>query len=132
MYKKVALQDVVDIQELLARYCWTFDENRFEEWASLYTEDGIFEGLGPTVQGRTALQEVPKATHAATGGKVRHLYGNLMLEHGVDDNDVTARFYNQVSNWAEGGKLSLMALCTARLVRTGEGWKIKRNTLVVA
>ena len=128
-YKKVEVRDVLDIQELLSRYCFYFDENKFEEWAKLYTEDGIFEGLGPTVQGRAALEEVPKATFAQTGGNVRHHYGNLILEQGADDNDVIARFYNQVSNWSDGGKLSLLAICTARLVRTTEGWKIRRNTL---
>jgi hypothetical protein len=130
-YKPVEVRDILDIQDLLARYCFYFDENRFEDWARLYTEDGVFEGLGQTVKGRAALEEIPKATFATSGGSVRHQYGNLMLEHGLDDNDVTARFYNQVIDWSDGGKLSLLAICTAQLVRTKEGWKIRRNTMDV-
>jgi hypothetical protein len=127
MYKTVSVEDNLAIQDLLGRYCWYFDENRFEEWAALYTADGIFEGFGPSVQGTAALQEIPKATYATSKGNVRHLYSNLYLEHTIDDNAVVARYYSQVSDWSQGGKLSMMVLCTADLVRTTAGWRIRRN-----
>jgi hypothetical protein len=134
MTTPVPITDVLAVQDLLARYCWYIDENRGEDWANLYTEDGIFEGTRPEpVCGRAALTQVAPTLWAHSQGKLRHQYGNLYLERGDDENQLVARFYNQVSNWAEGGKLFMLALSTATLVRGDPGapWRIKRNTIVV-
>jgi hypothetical protein len=131
MYKTVSVEDTLAVQDLLGRYCWFFDENRAEEWAALYTPDGVFAGFGPDeVSGAAALAQI---AGAITGGKTRHLYGNLYLEHTVDDNTLLARFYNQVSDWSQGGKLVMLALCTATLVRphAAAPWKIRRNDCVL-
>jgi hypothetical protein len=133
MSKPVPMEDVLAVQDALGRYCWYVDSNKGEEWADLYTEDGIFEGTRPEpVIGRAALTQVPASIWNGFQGKMRHQYGNLFVEYGAGDNELVARFYNQVSVWGDGGgKLIMLAVSTATLVRTGAGqpWKIKRNTI---
>jgi hypothetical protein len=131
----VSVEDYLAVQDMLGRYCWSIDSNRGEEWASLYTENGIFEGTRPEpVIGRAALVEVPGQLNAHFGGRMRHQVGNLVVDRGEDDNRLVARFYNQVSLWGDGGgKLMMMALSTAKLVRMGPSapWKIERNSIEV-
>jgi hypothetical protein len=43
MASKVALQDRVDIEELIARYAWALDTGDFEGYAACFTEDGWME-----------------------------------------------------------------------------------------
>jgi bifunctional aromatase (cyclase/dehydratase) len=133
MTTPVAMEDVLAVQDLLGRYCWHLDEGRGEAWAELYTEDGVFEGTRPEpVCGRAALSRVAPELHARTHGKMRHQYGNLWIERGADENTLVARFYNQLSNWTDGGKLFMLALSTATLVRAApeEPWRIQRNSIV--
>lgn len=126
MSKTVSIEDNLAIQDLLGRYCWYFDDNHADEWAALYTEDGVFDAGPAPVQGTAALRELPQRTAASLNGALRHQVGNLYLEQ-EDADRITARYYNQVTNWSEGGKLAMLALCTVDLVRTADGWKIRRN-----
>jgi ketosteroid isomerase-like protein len=129
---QIPVEDVLAVQDLLGRYCWYVDENRGEDWASLYTEDGVFEGTWPDpVCGRAALAGVPAGIHQQFGGRMRHQWGNLQLDRG-GDHSLVERFYNQISIWRDGGSLVMMALSTARLVRTEADapWRIQRNTIV--
>jgi hypothetical protein len=130
MPKPVSIEDNLAIQDLLGRYCWYVDENKADEWAALYTEDGIFEGAGPqAAQGTEALKHIPAGVYAGGQGKMRHQYGNLWMEYGADENTLVANFYNQIITWGGGGKLNALAVCTATLVRTPGGWRIKKNSL---
>jgi hypothetical protein len=134
MSKPVPMEDVLAVQDLLGRYCWYLDENRGEDWAALYTDDGVFEGTRPLpVCGRAALLKVPGDGWRYMQGKMRHQYGNLYVEPGDNDHTLTARFYNQVSTWSDGGKLLMLAQCTATLVRdqARAPWRIRRNSIVV-
>src|SRR6516165_1480051 len=103
----IAIDDVLAVQDLLGRYCWYLDEGRGEQWAGLYTDDGIFEGTRPTpVVGRAALSKVPPELKERGQGRMRHQYGNLYLERGANESTLVARFYNQLTAWSgEGGQL---------------------------
>lgn len=43
MKPKVPLEDRVEIEERMARYCWTLDTGDFEGYADCFTEDGWLE-----------------------------------------------------------------------------------------
>jgi len=80
----VPLEDVLSVQDLLGRYCWYVDENMEEQWASLYTSDGIFEGTRPKpVIGREELAKVPGQLSAHFQGRMRHQVGNLFIDRRV-------------------------------------------------
>ena len=127
MGKRVSIEDHVAISDLWGRYCWLIDEGRADEWVALWTEDGVFADFGPNpMVGSEALKSM-SIGFAASGGKSRHMAGNLHCDYGENENIVIARFYNLVTDWAKGGSFKLMGICQATLVRDGHGWKIKRN-----
>jgi hypothetical protein len=132
---QIPVEEVLAVQDLLGRYCWYVDEDRGEDWASLYTEDGVFEGTRPQpVIGRDALAQVPAGIAKQFGGRMRHQWGNLYLEQGDAENVLIARFYTQISLWGGdgGSRLLMLAVSTATLVRSDASapWRIERNSIV--
>jgi hypothetical protein len=126
MSKGVSVEDYVAVSDLLGRYCWHVDNGHCDEWADLWTADGVFSGAKSPVVGREALKAIPRGSlEEANGGKMRHLAGNLHCDY-VESDLIRARYYNFVSNWESEGRCILMALCEATLVRTADGWKLKR------
>ena len=56
------MSDKDEIRELLARYCFALDADRFEEMAALFTQDGVWETAFGTGTGRATcyLMELPR------------------------------------------------------------------------
>jgi bifunctional aromatase (cyclase/dehydratase) len=125
----LGLRDVVEIQQLIGKYQWLVDDGEAEEWADLYTEDGVFTGgSAGSVRGREHLQRVPRGVKMRWNGALRHQCGSLHIERGTSDDEAIARYYNFVTTWADGvPKMFTFALSELRLVRQGEAWKIKEH-----
>lgn len=87
------MSDKDEIRELLARYCFALDADRFEEMAALFTPDGVWETAFGTGTGRAGI--VAQAHSIAAGARPRrvHLTTNIVVE--LDGDSATAR-----SNWA--------------------------------
>jgi hypothetical protein len=70
---KVALEDRVEIEELMARYAWTLDTGDFEGYAACFTEDGWLEHWP---QGRCYGREgLKRATDSLWYDKPDHYLG---------------------------------------------------------
>jgi hypothetical protein len=123
--KKVSIADRTEAMEVLARYCWHVDEGDAEEWADLWTEDGVFAGVTPEpIRGREALKHVPGTSLA---GGSRHNLTNLICDYGDTEDEMTVRGYNVVFSWMAGGAIVCNAVALYKLVRRGDTWKIKSN-----
>ena len=87
------MPDKDEIRELLARYCFALDADRFEDMAALFTPDGVWETAFGTGTGRAGI--VAQARSIATGSRPRrvHLTTNIVIE--LNGGTATAR-----SNWA--------------------------------
>jgi uncharacterized protein (TIGR02246 family) len=74
------MSDKDEIRELLARYCFALDANRFEEMAALFAPDGVWETAFGTGTGRAGI--VAQARGIATGERPRrvHLTTNIVIE----------------------------------------------------
>ena len=128
----VSTDDFVSISDFFGRYCWRVDEGDEEGWAALWTEDGVFAGVLPEpVVGREALKMIPRGSMASGKGTIRHHVGSLNCDYDGEGRDtVIARYYNLVTNWIDGGAFTCLAASTARLVRHGDSWLIKRSDSV--
>lgn len=131
----VSTEDYVAISDHLARYCWMVDDGDEEGWIALWTEDGVFAGLTPEpIAGREALRGVVRMAQANGPGKTRHMVANLMCDYRDGRDRVLASYYNYVTNWAQGGRMVVMALSKVQLERSGPendgGWLIRRNDSV--
>ena len=124
----VSTADYVAVADFYARYNWAVDEGDADGWADCFTEDGAFLGAIPeNPTGREQLRQVP-INSGSPSGPMRHMAVNLFCDYDGDDkNTIIAKFYNAVSLWHGEGKWMVTALVTARLVRSGESWKIKRS-----
>jgi len=125
---RVTTEDYLAINHHLSRYCWAFDEGNDEAYAALWAEDGVFTGVTPDpVVGHEGLKALVRAGAERNKRRGRHLVGNLICEYGASRDAVTARYYNFVTNWTDGGAFRAMAMCTVQLKRDGDGWLIARN-----
>lgn len=129
--ERVSTEDWVAIADLMGEYCWRVDEGDGDGWAGLFTEDGEFAGFTPEpLKGRAQLREIPVNAYRDYGeGQMRHVVANLTCRYGETRDVVNARLYNYVSVW--GGQPAagnfVMALCHVTLVRSGDGWLIRKN-----
>jgi len=85
-----ALEDRAAISELLARFCLYADQRRWEELVELYTEDGVFDVMGP-VTGRAAILEA--VSHLPeVWGHWYHFVSNEIVELDGDRARATSSF----------------------------------------
>jgi hypothetical protein len=113
------------IQDLLARYCWHFDEGQGDAWADLWTPDGAFTGIPDPAHGREALRRLPAGFHEMFAGRMRHQIVNIAADAGPAANQAEVRAYSLLSDWRESGKLFAFAKLAMRLKRESGNWKIQ-------
>ena len=124
------MSDKEEIRELLARYCFALDADRFEDMAALFTSDGIWETAFGTGTGRDGI--VAQARGIATGPRPRrvHLTTNIVIQLEMDGETATAQ-----SNWAliqnspTGPIIGSGGGYTDRLVKLGGQWFFKHRRI---
>ena len=122
------MSDKDEIRELLARYCFALDDDRFEEMAALFTPNGVWETAFGTGTGRDGI--VAQARSIATGVRPKrvHLTTNIVIDlHG---DSATAR-----SNWAliqnsdAGPVIGSGGAYADRLVQVDGRWFFQHRTI---
>ncbi len=87
-------QDVIAIQQLLARYAFALDGRDGDAWAATFVEDGTFETIGrpPKLVGRQQIaQAIKNRNPQLKPFSVRHLTQNTVIQ--VDGDNATMRAY---------------------------------------
>ncbi|HVY15739.1 MAG TPA: nuclear transport factor 2 family protein [Rhodopila sp.] len=82
-----------EIRELLARYCFALDEERFDDMAALFTEDGVWETAFGTGKGRDGIVAQAQSITQPDRPRRVHLTTNIVIDKKGDD-AATVR-----SNW---------------------------------
>ena len=113
------------IQDLLARYCWHFDEGEGDAWADLWTVDGSFTGIPDPAHGRETLRQLPAGFHGMFAGRMRHQIVNVAADPGPAADQAEVRAYSLLSDWREAGKLFAFAKLSMQLRRVSGAWKIQ-------
>ncbi len=122
------MSDKDEIRELLARYCFALDAERFDEMAALFTEDGVWETAFGTGTGRDGI--VAQAQSIALGERPRrvHLTTNIVID--LEDDTATAR-----SNWVlfqnspAGPIISSGGAYADRLAKIGGQWFFRHRRI---
>ena len=80
------MDDLLQIQQLYARYAWALDERRDEEWLECFSEGGSVESsMFGRFQGREALRRfLVKYHNAFKTMQLRHLNSNLLIDISSD------------------------------------------------
>src|SRR5260221_8605346 len=73
--KALTAQDLVDIQQLYAKYNWTLDSGDAEAYASTFTPDGVFNNN----VGHDAIVKFANTFHGGMGYHARHPKTNHLI-----------------------------------------------------
>ena len=74
------MSDHDEIRELLARYCFALDEERFEDMAALFTLDGVWETAFGTGNGRAGIVAQARSISQPNRPRRVHLTTNIVID----------------------------------------------------
>src|SRR4249920_2716642 len=115
-------QDLVDIQQLYAKYNWTLDAGDAEGYASTFTPDGVFNNN----TGHEAIVKFANTFHAGLGAHVHHWNTNLMIQPTADG--ASGQVYLVLVDFAtKPASIATSATYSDELVKTAQGWRFKKR-----
>ncbi|MGH9140608.1 MAG: nuclear transport factor 2 family protein [Vicinamibacterales bacterium] len=119
---KLTSDDLVEIQQLYARYNWTLDAGDAEGYASTFTPDGVFNNN----VGHDAIVKFANSFHAGLGAHVHHWNTNLLILPTVDG--ASGQVYLVLVDFAtKPATIATSATYTDALVKTAQGWRFKKR-----
>ena len=115
-------QDLVDIQQLYARYNWTLDAGDAEGYASTFTPDGVFNNN----VGHDAIVKFAETFHGGMGARVRHWNTNLMILPTPEG--AHGQVYLVLVDFStKPATIATSASYSDDLVKTAQGWRFKKR-----
>jgi 3-phenylpropionate/cinnamic acid dioxygenase small subunit len=117
------LEEKDAIRELMACYCFHFDNGEFEQWLDLFTEEAVFDlGARGRFAGRDALRKFLKIIPLTDGlPGMRHCVMNSIVA--VAGNQATAQSYVIVVQGGDIVGITVAARYEDRLVKQGGAWR---------
>ena len=119
-----AVEDKDAIRELLAEYCYRLDDGRFEEMATLFTEDGTWDTAFGKATGRTAIADLARDIRARAGEQRPrgiHLVTNIAIVLDGDSARVRSNWV-VVQNGPDGPKIGSGGAYRDELVKEHGQW----------
>lgn len=120
----MSISDQVDLELLLSRYTGLGDSGRVDEFAALFTGDGVLDVGGRQFVGPAAIADFARRSAVAMGAIEGLLPGN---------HHVSSRMTDRVSEDTARSQSVFLFIGTTgpdhwgtyrdRLVRTGDGWR---------
>lgn len=122
------MPDKDEIRELLARYCFALDADKFEEMAALFTPNGVWETAFGTGTGREGI--AAQARSIATGARPRrvHLTTNIVIELHGDSASVQSN-WALIQNSPDGPVIGSGGAYRDRLVKVDGRWFFRHRTI---
>jgi len=115
-------QDLVDIQQLYAKYNWTLDAGDAEGYASTFTPDGVFNNN----VGHDAIVKFAETFHGGMGARVRHWNTNLMIVPTPEG--AHGQVYLVLVDFStKPATIATSASYSDDLVKTAHGWRFKKR-----
>jgi ketosteroid isomerase-like protein len=123
------LEEKDAIRELMARYCFYFDNGEFAAWLDLFTPDGAFDlGKMGRFAGRESLQKFLKSLPLTNGVPLmKHCVMNSIVA--VNGDEATAQSYVVVVRGGDSLALSVAGRYVDHLTKTADGWRFKERTV---
>ncbi len=121
------LEEKDAIRELMARYCFHFDNGEFDAWLDLFTPDGAFDlGAMGRFTGRENLQKFLQMIPLTNGlPMIKHCVMNSIVS--VDAHLATAQSYVIVVHGGEQVGVSIAGRYEDQLAKTGDRWRFKER-----
>jgi len=119
---KLTTDDLVEIQQLYAKYNWTLDSGDSQGYAATFTPDGVFNNNN----GHDAIVKFADGFHAGLGAHVKHWNTNLMIT--PSPTGASGQVYLVLVDYAtKPPSIFTSAAYTDELVKTAQGWRFKKR-----
>lgn len=132
-------EDMLAIQQGIARYSYTFDSGDAEGWANIFTEDGLWEfyaqgAAQPSVrlEGHAALRDFCSQRFSERRDDItsyHHQSGIIFDEVNPDTARVRVMLIITVQVPGEQPQLYMTGIYHDQWVKTTDGWRIKYRAL---
>jgi len=121
------LEEKDAIRELMARYCFHFDNGEFDAWLDLFTADGAFDlGSRGRFGGRESLQKFLNSLPLTNGVPLmKHCVMNSIVS--VDGSRATAQSYVVVVRGGDQLVVSVAGRYFDQLEKTDDGWRFSER-----
>ena len=121
------LEEKDAIRELMARYCFHFDNGEFDSWLDLFTPDGAFDlGAMGRFRGRESLQQFLTSLPLTNGVRMmKHCVMNSIVS--VIGDQATAQSYVVVVRGGEHLAISIAGRYDDQLTKTASGWRFRER-----
>jgi 3-phenylpropionate/cinnamic acid dioxygenase small subunit len=119
------LADRAELTDLLTRQGLWLDERRFDETASIFTEDATVETPGGRAEGRQALTDQAKRNHARFA-RTQHVTSNVLIDVTGDRATLRANLIATFVRDEPVPDFTLGERYRFDAVRTAEGWRFSR------
>jgi len=119
---KLTTDDLVEIQQLYARYNWSLDSGDAEAYAATFTTDGVFNNNN----GHDAIVKFAQGFHAGLGSHLKHWNTNLMIT--PSPGGANGQVYLVLVDYAtKPPSIFTSATYADELVKTPQGWRFKKR-----
>lgn len=129
---RLSADDRCEIEQLMARYAFCDDNGDAEQWASLFTEDGQFTGLGKQpVVGRAALLEFAQKRwlEKPEVRKRTHWVSNIVITP-TDDGATAESYQMTIDRGADGLRVKGVTGKSDVLRKVGGEWRFQSRRTV--
>jgi uncharacterized protein (TIGR02246 family) len=119
---KLTTDDLVEIQQLYAKYNWALDSGDSQGYAATFTQDGVFNNNA----GHDAIVKFADTFHAGIGAHVKHWNTNLMITPSATG--ANGQVYLVLVDYAtKPPSIFTSATYADELVKTAQGWRFKKR-----
>jgi len=121
------LEEKDAIRDVLASYCFHFDNGEFDQWLGLFTDDATFDlGTRGSFNGQDALRRFLASIPLTQGiPQMRHCVMNSIIR--VDGPQATAQSYVVVVHGGAVPGVMLAGRYEDRLVKLNGAWKFRER-----
>ena len=130
MSDAAAIADRLLVCEVIARYCWGYDERREAALAHCFTDDAVWEGnvlgrtrIGP-FEGRARIMKWLTNFWPYQRDQRRHMLMNTIVEEQSADAATTLSYLQLVGSNGNEVALETTGFYRVRYRRTAQGWQI--------
>jgi len=119
---KLTTDDLVEIQQLYAKYNWALDSGDAEGYAATFTPDGVFNNNN----GHDAIVKFAQGFHSTLGAHLKHWNTNLMIT--PSPTGANGQVYLVLVDFAtKPPSIFTSATYADELVKTAQGWRFKKR-----
>jgi hypothetical protein len=132
MADAVGIEDRIAIEALVTEYAWLLDHQRWQDVATLCTDDAVLFIRGREIVGAEGLADWADRRAERANRRTQHQMTLLRLAR-VSEDEIhgTAALVLHVGKTGGGGTyVDLIGEYEDEYVRVGEAWKFKRRRLV--